>query len=644
MFLWLRRLLVVAPFFVLGIASGHDFEFHAASWLDVAGQWKEGIIFPRWAEWANHGFGEPRFIFYPPLSWLLGAALGSVLPWNAVPVVFIVLVQTLAGLCAFALARNVTSRRGALFGAACYAANPYALLVVYMRSDFAEQLGAAFFPLLILLALRVGGILRGADTFEPASSAARIEIDWRSVSRNVAWFSVVFAAMWLSNAPAGVMASYSAALLFAWGVLQQRSWRPAIRGAAGLALGFGLTAFYLVPAAYEQRWVNIEQALASGLQPAQNFLYTMTDDPEHTLFNWIASSVAILLIVITGVAAVLTRRKFARAVPQGLKPSGSQGSNVGAEAPTPNGQISNGPIYGRPSIEAAVPNDAISNDSIGEPAIPKDPMFEAAIPPTVVVPDAANSEWGAEAWSAMLVLAGVATLLMLRFTNIFWRVLPKLRFVQFPWRWMCALAVCYAFFLAWAFGRMRRGWILAATIALCCVGTAAVLVQTGWWDTEDLPTLQAGIAQQSGFDGTDEYDPAGDDHYNIPASAPQAQMLFDDAQKEKLPDTRIVIRRWSAEDKELTVKSSEDVRLGLRLLNYPAWQVEVNGKVVTPERGEEIAQMVLPLQAGTSQIRVRFARTADRTLGAGISLVSLLLLIPLFLSERYGTKAGDPLA
>jgi hypothetical protein len=610
-------LVVVAPFFVLGIASGHDFEFHAASWLDVAGQWKEGIIFPRWAEWANHGFGEPRFIFYPPLSWLGGAALGSVLPWNAVPIVFIVLVQTLAGLCAFALARRVTSPGGALFGAACYAANPYALLVIYMRSDFAEQLGVAFFPLLVLFALRVAGILpqRGAEAAAGDRDLAAKERGGaasRPMRVDIAWFSLAFGAMWLSNAPVGVMASYSAALLFGWSVVRQKSLWPGIRGFAGLTLGFALAAFYLIPAAYEQRWVNIEQALASGLQPGENFLFTVMNDPEHTWFNWIASGVAILLVVLTGLVAVVAGRRL-----QGLEPVGSHGGNAaGHRAETAN-------------HAAAAASDRPAGVMRGVGARP------AGRPVPVR---------GREVWSAMVLLGGAGTALMLRFTEIFWRILPKLRFVQFPWRWMCLVAVCYALFMACSVGRGARAWVLVVATAMCSLGTAAVLVQNGWWDTEDFPTLKAAIEKQAGYDGTDEYDPAGDDHYDIAASSPPFQILFDEEPHRKLPETRILVRRWNAENKELTVQSNEDVRMALRLLVYPAWRVEVNGRAVTPQRAEEVAQMILPLRAGTSQIRVYFARTRDRTLGVVLSVAGLAGWTLLFLGARRREASNEMLA
>jgi len=390
-------------------------------------------------------------------------------------------------------------------------------------------------------------------------------------------FSLAFGAMWLSNAPAGVMASYSAALLFGWSVFRQKSLWPGFHGFAGLALGFALVAFYLVPAAYEQQWVNIEQALASGLQPGENFLFTVINDPEHTWFNWIASGVAILLAVLTGIVAVMARRGVLQAQP---------------------GQA-RAPVLLR----------------------------------------------GMEAWAAIGVLGAAGTALMLRFTEIFWRVLPKLRFVQFPWRWMCLVAVCYAFFMACSFGRGARAWVLIVATAMCCVGTAAVLVQNGWWDTEDLPTLKAAIEKQAGYDGTDEYDPAGDDHYDIAASAPPFQILFDEAQQRKLPDTRIEVRHWNAEHKELMVKSNEDVRIALRLLVYPAWHVEVNGIAVTPQRAEDVAQMILPLRAGTSQIRVYFARTTDRKIGAGVSVVGLVILSGLILSgRRSGRNSNDMVA
>jgi hypothetical protein len=539
-------LLIVAPFFWLGSASGHDFEFHAASWLDVAGQWKEGIVFPRWAEWPNHGFGEPRFIFYPPLSWLLAPALSFVVRWSYVPIAFIVLVQTFAGFSTFVLARRLLPERGALFGAVCYAANPNALLIVYMRSDYAELLASAFFPLLFLAALQLVGILESPS---------------RRKNRALALFSALFAAVWLSNAPAGVIATYSAALLFGWAALTERTCKLLARGVAGMALGFALAGFYLVPAAYEQRWVNIAQALSSGLLPSQNFLYTVIFDAEHTFFNWIASTIAIAMIVIAGLAALAARR-------------GDPEGGVGAER--------------------------------------------------------------ARVWRALLLLAAVATALMLRPSSFLWQVLPKLRFVQFPWRWMSILAVPFSYFVAAAVARRRFAWVWITAVTAVLIGTGVFLVQQTWWDADDIPTLRAAMAQGEGFEGTDEYDPLGDDHYNLPASAPRARVLALPGAPDMIGQPKIYVDRWTAEDREIRVVSPVPARLALRLVNYPAWQAKVNGQAVAPEsqRGEDADQMILAVPAGESRVAVHFSRTPDRTLGGILSLLGLLTWLTLLLCPK----------
>ena len=538
-------LLIVSPFFHLGTASGHDIAFHASSWLDVAGQWKEGILFPRWCEWANNGFGEPRFIFYPPLSWMLGAALGFVVPWNAVPVTFIVLAQTLAGVSMFALARRFFPTGAAIFAAACYAANPYALLVVYMRSDFAEELACSLLPMLLLAALQLSGLMANR---------------WRSAPRVSAIFALLFAAMWLSNAPAGVVASYSMALLFAWAAIAQKSFGPLWRGAAGLALGFGLTGFYLLPAAYEQRWVNIGQALASGLQPAQNFLYTKIADAEHNQFNWIASSVAVLLMAMVGATAAV----------------GYQNTQRDRE-------------------EKSV-------------------------------------------WHAMLLLSAAAMVLMLHFSRILWELLPKLQFVQFPWRWMGILAVPYAFFAAAATRRWRPGWVWAVVVTSTVVGTGAFLVHKAWWDTDDIAALQEAIAKGQGFDGTDEYDPARDDHTNLPAKAPSVQILPQEHGGTNAPNVKIRIERWTAEEKTLTVASPQPLRVAIRLLDYPSWRVEVNGRRVRPESPESNAQIILPIHAGSDRVKLIFVRTPDRTLGILIAGSSALAFAAAFWGMSFRTR------
>jgi hypothetical protein len=279
---------VVFPFLLLGVLAGHDFAFHMNSWMEVAAQWKQGIFYPRWAALANYGYGEPRFIFYPPISWMVGAALGTVLPWVLVPGAFVWIALTLSGCSMFLLARTWLGRRDAVFAAALYATNPYYLVIVYWRSDFAELLAGALLPLLLLYSLH---------THESERKA-------------LVALSVIVALAWLTNAPVGVMVNYSLLLLVAIHARMQRSWRAIGIGVASLTLGMGLATFYLLPAAYEQRWVEIGKVLAFGFRPQDNFLFCSIGDTGHDAFNRLLTMIAIgqIVVIILAIPLVLGKR------------------------------------------------------------------------------------------------------------------------------------------------------------------------------------------------------------------------------------------------------------------------------------------------------------------------------------------------
>jgi 6-pyruvoyl-tetrahydropterin synthase related domain len=519
----------VAPMFFLGDASGHDFGFHVASWMEVARQWHQGILYPRWAEWANWGYGEPRFIFYPPASWLVGAALGSVLPWAAVPSAYIWLGLTGGGMAMWRLAREWLSRRQSMAAAVFFAVNPYNLVLVYYRSDFAELLALALFPLLVLGALRVG---RDGWKADPA-------------------LALVVAAVWLCNAPAGVIATYSVILLLATTCAVQRKWTPLLRGGPAMICGFGLAAFYLLPAAWEQRWVQITQAIGDNLRVEQNFAFAHTNQPEFLFFNLKVSVVALATILVTSIAAVFLARR-------------------------------------RRELVAV--------------------------------------------WWPLVALGAISILMMFSPSDVFWRFLPKLRFIQFPWRWQEGLAVVFAFFEAAAWGHTRRRWIAWAAVGLLLGSMATAIESNAWWDTEDVSYIADSIHAQLGYEGTDEYLPLAADRFDLyglgfesEESPPQpipfaAQLDLPSGKVVAASGIRVHVEKWTAESRTVSEESDRLVNLALRLLAYPAWDVRVDGRMAASEAAPA-GQIVLQLPAGTHRIELRFVRTWDRTLGDAISVL-----------------------
>jgi len=512
--------LVVLPFLFLGNPSGHDFEFHVNSWMEVLGQWKQGILYPRWAVLAQYGYGEARFIFYPPASWTLGAALGAILPWKIVPSAYVWIALTLSGCSMFFLARRWLERRDAIFAAAFYAANPYYLVIVYWRSAFAELLAGALLPLLLLYVLRSED--EGQEMVIP--------------------LALIVAAAWLTNIPAAVMINYSLVLLIVILAALKRSPRVLLHGAIAVLLGAALAAFFLLPAACERKWVNIGEVLSPGVRPRDNFLFTHIADVDHNRFNFLVSLVASAEMIVLAIAALFSRQWRHRE---------------------------------------------------------------------------------RHAWWMLFGWAVAATLLNFSFTSFLWEHLPQLRYLQLPWRWLLCLNVSVALFLSMAW----RRWIVRV---LLCFSMFAVLVfvwqnvQPPWWElAADFGQMLRNQQSGSGYEGTDEYVPLNADPYQIKKDAPLVA-FYDSAVPDQESQPRI--QQWSAESKTFTIATSQPERLVLRLFNYPAWRVAVNGRAVATTTRDVTGQMLIPVQAGENQVQITFARTWDRTLGGIISSVSALFV------------------
>ncbi len=286
--LWiiLTATLAVTPMMLFGTPLGHDLDFQMPGWMEAADQLRQGIMFHRWSAATNHGFGEPFFIFYPPLSRMIGAMLSLALPWRVVPGVYVWIVLTLAGAVMWKCAQEWLRPPGALVAALLYATNPYLMLTVYKRCAYAELLAIGLLPAVVW-----GGIRMGKDA-----------------RRAVLPLSLVFGTLWITDLPGAVVATYTLAGLLVLGGLVHRSLRPILYGGVAMLAGFGASAFFLLPAAWERRWINVDQAIKFQWMPEHNFLFSQGNVPQYATFNRGLSFFALVVIAVTAGGAVLARQ------------------------------------------------------------------------------------------------------------------------------------------------------------------------------------------------------------------------------------------------------------------------------------------------------------------------------------------------
>jgi hypothetical protein len=570
----LAAVLATAPQFFRGNSCGHDFDFHLVSWLDAQSSWRQGIPYPHWTPSANFGAGEPRFVFYPPLTWMLGAALGLVLPWQLVPVALTFLLLAATGMATRALARQAFSDGAATLAGCAAIFSGYTLFCAYERSAFGELAGGFWIPLVLLFVLR---------DRNPGSLVWK-----RALDSSNAPLALVVAGAWLSNVPLGVMASYLLAAVALAAALLAKSWAPVVRASIGAVLGIGLASVFLVPAAWEQPWADLRQAAADPGEMIENsWIFARHANPALDFHDSVLHTASLIAVAMAAVALGGLLVSWLR--------KGLQGER----------------------------------------------------------------RW----WIPLALIPFAVLFLQLPISLPVWNLLPKLRFLQFPWRWLLVLEAPMAIFFAaavWPAASARR-WRRVVVAAVCAAVFLAVTATAGSvffqpCDDEDavtgmLATYRSGV----GVGGTDEYQPPGADNSALAVGLPAACLVTDpstvlgkgtgepDAVAVWQPtqgsceatfDASPVRVMNHTEHFEVRADTAQVGFMILRLRRYPAWRVLVNGRPAGALPRRDDGLIAVPVPKGPVDVTADWTATSDAIAGRWLSGLSLVLLTALWSLER----------
>jgi len=220
------------------VPTATDIELHVYRAWELAEQWRAGDLVARWAPDFAYGYGYPVFVYYAPLTYILGGLATLALPGADAGVKAVqLLIVALGATGAYGLGRRVWGSAGGLGTCAAFVFAPYILYVnPIARGAVPESLALALIPWVWWLGLRAGS-----------------QRDWASVAA----MSVAAAALLCAHNLLSAL-GLALALPVWWLILGKPSgFRFPL---LALLFSVGLSAWFWLPAAWMREAVEAQRA------------------------------------------------------------------------------------------------------------------------------------------------------------------------------------------------------------------------------------------------------------------------------------------------------------------------------------------------------------------------------------------------
>jgi len=229
--------LFLLPLFGNGIPKTHDSVAQIARFSAYYQSIRDGQIPPRWAGNLNYGFGSPVLSFFYPLAGYLASIVYATGLFSLEAVFKLLLGIFFVGCgLSFFFWQRKSGTPIAILGALLYSLSPYQFINLYVRGDIGELAASCFAPLVLW------AVDESAEkTHQAAFLWGGLFIGLLILSHNIA--SIMFLA---------VIGLYTVYIFSSLG--NEKRLRFVIRVSGMFLLGFGLSAFFWLPAFVERKY------------------------------------------------------------------------------------------------------------------------------------------------------------------------------------------------------------------------------------------------------------------------------------------------------------------------------------------------------------------------------------------------------
>lgn len=290
----LLSLLIIWPLFLPGYFSHHD-DLQVMRIFEMRQCLSDFQIPCRWVPDMGYGNGFPLFNFYGVLPYYIGALFSFLTGFVLAAKILFLLPAVFGGISMYFLGKEFFGKNGGLVAGVLYLFAPYRALDLYVRGAIAESFALAIVPLIFYFIVKI------------TKDGSR---------NNFLGLTFSLTAFLLCH---NIMTMLFLPVLLIWTIYfliinKFKNWKPLVLGGI---LGFGLAAFFLIPAYLEQGLIQTETLTRNDLDFRVHFVTisqlffnrtweygaSILGPIDHLSFQvgwpywWLVSLVGILLII-----------------------------------------------------------------------------------------------------------------------------------------------------------------------------------------------------------------------------------------------------------------------------------------------------------------------------------------------------------